>query len=178
MRNLLLFALGLLAGMASLPLARSASSLSLGPSLQAAPYVLPTFEFPGAGERNNNQTIGDFCCTGETATVRISDGTPCGYIYFCDFRGGINKNARSAAASFAVLVSAASQLAWPVSRAKSSLEFSAKDLKPGLTLQTRAGALQFTATILGVQFPDKSHSRFWMDTLKVRVDVQKAPATH
>jgi hypothetical protein len=43
-------------------------------------------EFPGAGERNNNGTIGGFCCTGETATVRISQGAPVGYIRSVQWR--------------------------------------------------------------------------------------------
>jgi len=49
-----------------------------------------TFEFPGAGKRNNNGTIGDFCCTGETTTIRTAQGAPIGFIYFYGFSGGIN----------------------------------------------------------------------------------------
>jgi hypothetical protein len=136
-----------------------------------------TFEFPGAGERNNNRTIGDFCCTGETATVRAAQGTPLGYIYFHDFDGGINSGSRSAAIQFGILVSAISNAAQPKSvRVKSSIEFNSKELKPGLSRSTIAGAMQFTATILDVQFVDEAHSRYWMDSIKVKIEVQEAPA--
>jgi hypothetical protein len=162
------------------------ATLSGGICLLAAPPIpksislqSTTFEFPGAGERNNNRAIGDFCCTGETATLRDSDGTPVGYIYFHDFAGGINvhgglnEKTRSAATRFGILVSGpadADHLA--EARAKSSIEFSAAEMKPGLTRQTTAGALHFTATILGVKFLDDTHTRYWMDSVKLRVDVE------
>jgi hypothetical protein len=44
--------------------------------------------------RNNNDTIGDFCCTGETATIRTAQGTPAGFIYFYGFSGGITDGKR------------------------------------------------------------------------------------
>jgi hypothetical protein len=134
-----------------------------------------TFEFPGAGERNNNHSIGDFCCSGETATVRASQSQPLGYIYFHDFDGGITNGSRSAAVQFGVLVSGISNAAQPKSvRVKSSIEFNARELRPGLSRSTIAGALQFTATILDVQFVDEAHSRYWMDSIKVKVEVQEA----
>jgi hypothetical protein len=52
------------------------------PALSAFQLQYKTFEFPGAGIRNNNETIGDFCCTGETATLRTAQGAPVGFIYF------------------------------------------------------------------------------------------------
>ena len=67
-----------------------------------------SFEFPGDGQKNNNQSIGDFCCTGETATVQTNMGAPLGYIYFYDFPGGgvlVGDGSRSAAEEFSVLVS-------------------------------------------------------------------------
>jgi len=146
----------------------------------ASPAVIlrnTSFEFPGAGERNNNRSIGDFCCTGETATVRANDGTPIGYIYFYDFDGGVNIGSRSAAARFGVLVSGVSDPARPAARVRSAIEFTAKELKRGLTRQTKAGALRYTATILDIEFLDEAHSRYWMDTIKVRVGVEEAPAS-
>jgi hypothetical protein len=81
-----------------------------------------TFEFPGAGKRNNNGTIGDFCCTGETATIRTEQGTPIGFIYFYGFSGGINLKSGAAADQLSVLVSGISNPARPnagsISRAK------------------------------------------------------------
>ncbi len=159
-------------------------SIKASPAPPSIPHAVPpilafetaAFEFPGAGERNSNRTIGDFCCTGETATVRASQGTPVGYIYFHDFDGGITNGSRSAAIQFGVLVSGVSDLARPNPvRVKSSIEFSSKELKPGLSRSAIAGALQFTATILDVQFVDEVHSRYWMDSVKVKVEVEQAP---
>lgn len=36
------------------------------------------FYFPGDGQRNNNGYIGDYCCTGETATVSTPNGDAIG----------------------------------------------------------------------------------------------------
>lgn len=133
-----------------------------------------SFEFPGAGERNNNRTIGDFCCTGHTATVRTRQGAPVGYIYFHDFDGGINVGDRSTATKFGILVSGLSDASRSNSpRVKSAVEFEAKELEPGLTRETKAGALVFTVTILEVEFFNEAHSRYWMDRIKVRVDVRE-----
>jgi hypothetical protein len=135
-----------------------------------------SFEFPGAGQRNNNDTIGDFCCTGETATIRTAQGSPAGYIYFYGFSGGITNGKRSAAKRFNVLVSGLSDPAQPASaHVKSSIDFAADKMKPGLTRKTIAGVLEFTVTIQDVQFLDEAHSRFFMDSIKIKVDVQEAP---
>jgi len=151
---------------------------------QITPSPLPlenkSFEFPGAGKRNNNQTIGDFCCTGETAAIRTTQGVPIGYIYFYSFSGGINLKSRSAADQFSVLVSGVSDparlTAGSISRVKSSIEFSAQEMKPGLSRQVIAGALEYKVTIQDVQFIDEAHSRFWMDSVKVKVEAQQAPS--
>jgi hypothetical protein len=139
-----------------------------------------TFEFPGAGKRNNNQTIGDFCCTGETATVRTAQGTPVGYIYFYDFRGGINTKSGAEADQFSVLVSGVSDSArlnaGSIGRAKSSVEFAANEMKPSLSRQVVAGALQFKIIIEDVKFIDEAHTRFWMDSIKIKVEVEEVPA--
>jgi hypothetical protein len=133
-----------------------------------------TFEFPGAGEHNDNGTIGDFCCTGETAVVRTRQGIPVGYIYFHDFAGGITNGSRSAATKLGMLVSGTSDATRPESaRVRSSIEFASRELKSGLSRRAIAGVLQFTGTILEVQFIDKAHSRYWMDSIRVRVDVQE-----
>jgi hypothetical protein len=140
-----------------------------------------TFEFPGAGKRNNNGTIGDFCCTGETATIRTEQGTPIGYIYFYGFSGGINLRSGAAADQLSVLVSGISDPVRPnagsISRVRSSIEFNASEMKPGLTRQVTAGALQFTVTIVDAQFIDEAHSRFRMDSVRIKVDVRELPAS-
>jgi hypothetical protein len=140
-----------------------------------------TFEFPGGGQRNHNLQIGDFCCTGETATVRSKKGAAVGYVYFYDFRGGMNCKddglPRSAAMKFAVLVSGIADAAQPKSpRLKSSIEFNAEEMRPGVARQTIAGALLFIATIQDVRFKNDTHSSYWMDSVRVTVDVQPAPS--
>jgi hypothetical protein len=180
MKYLLLSAIGLLTLFVGLQALTITTSTALPSIPQAARTALSleseTFEFPGAGERNGNRTIGDFCCTGETATVRANQRAPLGYIYFHDFDGGITNGSRSAAIQFGILVSGISNLAQHNAvRVKSSIEFNSRELKPGLSRSTIAGALQFTATILDVQFVDEAHSRYWMDSIKVKVDVQEAP---
>lgn len=40
------------------------------------------FRVPDDAERNENQTIGPFCCTGSTLTVRHVDGYAVGYLHF------------------------------------------------------------------------------------------------
>jgi hypothetical protein len=59
---------------------------------------------------------------------------------------------------------------------KSSIEFAASEMKPGISRQTTAGVLQFTVTIQDVQFLDEAHSRFWMDSVKIKVEVQESPS--
>jgi hypothetical protein len=160
------------------PPSASAAARPHQPSAPALQLQNKILEFPGAGIRNNNDTIGDFCCTGETATIRTAQGAPAGYIYFYGFSGGITNGKRSAAKRFNVLVSGICDPAQPASaRVKSSIDFVAGELKPGLTRQAIAGALEFTVTTQDVQFLDQSHSRFWMDTIRIKVEVQEAPRT-
>jgi hypothetical protein len=180
MRLFLSCSLVLLAMVVATRTITTSGSAAAPPPQQSAPAPLQLqnkiFEFPGAGVRNNNDTIGDFCCTGETATIRTAQGIPAGYIYFYGFSGGITNGRRSAAKRFNVLVSGICDPAQPASaRAKSSIDFAADELKPGLSRQTIAGVLEFTATIQDVQFLDEPHSRFWMNTLKIKVEVQEAP---
>jgi len=142
--------------------------------------LTPTFFFPGGGQHNNNATIGDFCCTGQTGTVLSDQRKPVGYIYFYDFRGGllctVDGRKRSSAAQFEVLVSGVSDPEDAGSkRVQSSIKFNAREMEPGASRQTIAGALQFTATILVVEFTDSARSRYWMDSVIIRVDVQRIP---
>lgn len=158
--------------------------LPFAPNALAAPKPAislqsTSFAFPGAGERNNNQTIGDFCCTGETATVWAANGTPAGYIYFYGFTGGVNvkvkerEKPRSSATRLRILVSGVADASHPNdARLKSAIEFSAAEMKPGLSRQITAGALRFTATIVDVSFTDDTHTSYWMDSVKVQVTVE------
>jgi hypothetical protein len=58
---------------------------------------------------------------------------------------------------------------------KSSIEFDANEMKPGLSRQVVAGALQFKVTIQDVKFIDEQHAKFWMNSIKVKVEVQQVP---
>ena len=172
---------------AAIAVARSGPSTALAasrPPQQTAPPLLQlennSFELPGDGRRNNNETVGDFCCTDKTATIRTAQGTPIGYIYFYSFIGGINLKSRSAADQLSVLVSGVSDpsrlTSGSISRAKSSIEFAALEMKPGLSRQVIAGALEFKVTIQEVKFIDEAHSRFWMDSIKIKVEVRQVPS--
>jgi len=151
-----------------------------GNALASDPFNLltTTFFFPGGGQHNNNGTIGDFCCTGETGTVLTDQRQPAGYIYFYGFPGGglmctVNGRTRSSATQFEVLVSGISDV--ESKRAQSSIKFKAPEMEPGSSRTTIAGGLQFTATILSVEFTDGVRSRYWMDSIIIRVDVQRVP---
>jgi hypothetical protein len=181
MKCLLFPGLGLLAifvGTQSFFRGAPATSRETSLVARSAPSLETTaFEFPGAGEPNNNRMIGDFCCTGETATVRSSQGTPMGYIYFYDYAGGINNGSRSAATKFRILVSGTSGAApSKLARVKSSIEFASTELEPGLSRRIIAGVLEFTVTILDVKFVNEAHSRYWMDSMRVKVNVKETSA--
>jgi hypothetical protein len=65
------------------------------------------FRLPGDGIPMNNARVGPFCCTGDVAIVRSTDGNPIGYIYFFDWEGkSYNiEGGDSIVQDFAVLVS-------------------------------------------------------------------------
>lgn len=136
-----------------------------------------SFFLPGDGERNNNDYIGDFCCTGETATVRTTDGTSIGYIYHYDFSGAYNVGpSESIATSFGILVSGVSSLSDLASpRDKSSVVFHASELTRGASRSARAGELTFTVTILSARLVDNG-DYYDMGSVRVRVDVSISEA--
>ncbi len=131
-----------------------------------------TFVFPGDGQRNQNQAIGPFCCTGETATVATTGGTPVGYIYFYDFQDAVNvSGAESAARIVRILVSGASDFADPSgSQVRQAIEFIAGKKGSGRTVV--AGQLRFTATLERARLLKDAGSRFDMGSLVIRVDVE------
>jgi hypothetical protein len=131
-----------------------------------------SFYFPGDGRRNNNKKIGDFCCTGETATVSNENGNAIGYIYFHDFKGGkFVSLTKSGASKLIIHVSGASDWSNPGSRRqKRSITFSAGELTKGMSRSVRVGALNYTATILKAKLA-KNRTLYVMGSVKVRVDV-------
>ncbi len=133
-----------------------------------------SFRFPGDGERNNNRTIGPFCCTGETATIRTNEGTPIGYIYFYDFEDAVNvSNTKSAAGKLKILVSGSSDFSQAdASQIQHQLIFAAGNSSKGTTRAVEAGNLKFVATLENAVVDGNAGTRFDMGSVKVRVDVE------
>lgn len=135
-----------------------------------------SFHFPGDGTPNKNQTIGPFCCTGETATVRTTDDKSVGYIYFYSWNGQAvtkTEDGRSFVPDVEIQVSGVADPSKPDSeQIKSSVPFKASDLVSGATGNTTAGGLSFKVTVQnatletidGVLYAD-------MTSLAVAVDV-------
>ena len=70
-----------------------------------------SFVFPGGGQRNNNATIGDFCCTGETMTLLNQNNKPLGYAYFFSWDGqAYNLPPSSIAPNFRIFLSGTTDL--------------------------------------------------------------------
>jgi len=132
---------------------------------------LTSFAFPGGGERNNNHSIGPFCCTGETATIRSANGQPLGYIYFFSWQGqAYNCNEGSRVPSVEILVSGLADLSNPDSRMeKTSVLFHPK---AGTRKTVRAGGLSFDVS-LEAQSPCHAEGYFDMKSIKAWVDVSR-----
>ena len=128
--------------------------------------------FPGGGTRNNNGTIGDFCCTGETATILRSDNTPIGYVYFYGFKNGMNiGNNRSTATQLSLGVSATPDLQDATApRLKDEIVFDAAHMFVGAVQTKKVGALSYTVTILAVH--KYSPTAYYMGETRVRVEIQ------
>lgn len=137
-----------------------------------------SFEFPG-GQDNNNQTIGDFCCTGQTHTVLTSNNTPIGYAYFFTWQGqAYNINNTSIAPNFEILISGATDLEGVTTRATTGIFFADFDCVIGRTKTVRVGNLEYRAEILEIAYPFGTqyvNTHFYMDTLKVRLTVKYVP---
>jgi hypothetical protein len=177
-RAAMLVALSVLTGLAGDAKTQTPAP-STDPPSRSLRLVKQSFQFPGDGEQNNNRRIGDFCCTGETATVRAESGVSLGYIYFYDFPGGgtrLGDGVHSAARRFSVLVSGISDFSRLESpRAKSSIVFDAGEMQVGSQKRTNAGALQFTVTMEAVRLDHSSGEKYLMDSVRCKVDVQTVP---
>ncbi|MDO3624725.1 hypothetical protein [Mucilaginibacter sp. BT774] len=121
---------------------------------------------PGMGVRNENQTIGDFCCTGETATILREGDIPVGYIYFY----GSVPATETAAAKLQIFVSAVPSINNPNSdRVKDEIDFdAASELFSNATKSKIVGGLKFTVTILSVRTTERS---FFDDGLRIQIDI-------
>jgi hypothetical protein len=145
---------------------------------EAMRLVRTSFRLPGDGVPNNNQSIGPFCCTGETLTVRRADGNAAGYVYFYSFEGGFNISSnRSGATSMEILVSGLANMANANSpQQQSSVRFLASEMKPGVTRSTRAGGFVFKVTVAQARLARGPSGVFYeMGSVVVRVDVSPIP---
>lgn len=137
-----------------------------------------SFVFPGGGQRNNNATIGDFCCTGETMTLLNQNNKPLGYAYFFSWDGqAYNLPPSSIAPNFRIFLSGTTDLKATNPRAQSSVFFSADECSIGKTKRVRVGNLDYTVKITSISYPTGTayaNTHFWMDSLKVLVTVSWA----
>ncbi len=131
-----------------------------------------SFEFPGDGQRNNNLSIGPFCCTGETATVTKTDGTAVGYIYYYGFEDAVNlPGGGSAARIIRVLVSGEANDQPDAQQVQNSVAFAAGDAVAGATRSVTVGLLTYTATLTRAPL---NGGRFDMGAFAVTVKVDPA----
>jgi PKD repeat protein len=135
-----------------------------------------SFIFPGGGQDNNNRTIGDFCCTGETFTVFNQNNVPLGYAYYFNWRGqAYNLSNSSIAPNFEVLVSGTNDLKGVNARTTASVFFDQDDCVVGKIKRVRVGNLEYTVKILAITYPTGTvyaNTHFWMDSLRVEVTVR------
>ncbi len=103
----------------------------------------PTFTFPGAGEPNRNAAIGPFCCTGRTVTIRRTDGSIAGYVYFYAWTGqAYNIGKSSGFPTIDLLISDGHE--------QGKIQFDASEAEPGVLHSVTAGKLKFVARLVQV----------------------------
>lgn len=134
-----------------------------------------SFELPGDGTPNDNDFIGPFCCTGETAVVKSDDGIELGYGYFYSWKGqAFNTSAGFAIApDVRILVAGRVDIEDPSSPLeKGEIDFTADELIAGSSRSTQAGGLAFTVIVEHAELKDgPSGTMFVMHSLAVRLDV-------
>ena len=147
-----------------------------GDATQAA-LSRTTFVLPGDGTKNNNQSIGPFCCTGETVTVRSTTGSALGYVYFYDFDGGYNvAGNQSATKTIKILVSGPADLAAPdASQVKDQVAFAAASTHVGSSGTVVVGHLRYRFTVTQAQpYAGLGFPAILMDGFGVSMDVALA----
>ncbi len=139
----------------------------------------PTFVFPDAGEKNNNNQIGPFCCTGRTVTVRNLENEPIGYVYFYSWEGQamtLSAENRSIAPDLKILVSSLADLNDPYSeQIEGYIAFSAEDMMNKPVRNTTVAGLNYTAKIIDVETLKYGEDvYFYMDSPVIQIDVIRA----
>ncbi len=107
------------------------------------------YELPGQGTPNKNKTIGDFCCTGETATVLTTDGRPVGYVYVFAWQGqAFSAGGQTLVPGLVALLSGSVNVADPAARRDTgSVRFEGAAATPGATRTASAGKLSYVVTL-------------------------------
>lgn len=136
------------------------------------------YQFPG-GQSNNNSTIGDFCCTGQTITISNYAGKPLGYAYFFSWNGNAYNlpDGTSIAPNFEIGISGADNLEGNGTRAISKVFFPAESNIIGATRTVKIGKLEYKVKILEIAYPAGMYNatHFLMGSLKVEVSVRWVP---
>ncbi len=136
------------------------------------------YQFPG-GQNNNNSTIGDFCCTGQTITISNYAGKPLGYAYFFNWNGDAYNlpDGTSIAPNFEIGISGADNLEGTGTRTTSKVFFPYYDNVIGATKTVKIGKLEYKVKILEIAYPAGMYNstHFLMGSLKVEVSVRWIP---
>ena len=136
------------------------------------------YQFPG-GQSNNNSTIGDFCCTGQTITISNYAGMPLGYAYFFNWNGDAYNlpDGTSIAPNFEIGISGADNLEGTGTRTISKVFFPYYDNVIGATKTVKIGKLEYKVKILEIAYPAGMYNstHFLMGSLKVEVSVRWVP---
>lgn len=135
--------------------------------------------FPGGGVRNNNQYVGDFCCTGETASILDNTNTTVGYVYFFSGRNPAYNTANGAVmGDLEILLSGAKEFGNPQAlREKGNIYFANGTIYAGAQIMTTIGRILYTVKVLDVKFEvvnGRYTGRFYMNSIKVSVLAQAA----
>lgn len=131
-----------------------------------------SYDLPGQGVKNENRSIGGFCCTGETATILTADKQPVGYVYVFDWPGqALDVSGETMVPGLTIRVSGANVLAPPSAvRQVSSVVFLAEDVSPGAKRDVKVGALGFTVTVTRAR-RQQINGHWYVDLPSARIHV-------
>jgi len=142
---------------------------------------LPTryVDFPGGGIRNNNQYVGDFCCTGETASILDNTNAVVGYVYFFGGKNPAYTTPNGAVMSdLEISLSGAKEFGnLQAPREKGSVYFPTSQVYVGSQIMTTIGRILYTVKIVDLKFEvakGQNTGRFYMNSIKVSVMAQAA----
>jgi hypothetical protein len=143
--------------------------------------MLPTrsIYFPGGGWKNNNQYIGDFCCTGETAPILDNSNACVGYVYFFNSKSPLYNSANGTLMSdLELLLSGSREFGNPnAPREKGSVYFRPNQVYLGAQMTATVGRILYTVKITDVKFEvlnGYNTGRFYSNSVKVMVTAQAA----